>query len=694
MKKRFLLVAILAALFVSQEAFAAIAVSPPNTSVAIGNDSSAIGTGDIAIGGETNSSGDGNINIGGYIAENGNTSTLTENSTVAQSAANVGGSGSTSGTGGTSSTAINNSDNATAYGSGATVYSTGERTFPPETGTAIGDDAQTNSDVAIGTEAQSGRGTQSSEAPLDNTVINGSVNDENLPLDRFGVNDETDGETGEVPAPQDNTSIGGGTTYGNDNVAEGSGADATGDGSIAIGGDATAGKTDSISLVDPSTAVGKDATATGTDSEAYGYGSSATGNDSEALGTDSAVQDSNSVALGAHSTANTAPTGTSSVTIRGQSYSVAGSSSVGTVSVGSSGNDRLITHVAAGQISATSTNAVNGSELYATNQALNNLQATASSTGVLHYTTSSGSTSTTPTATASAGNATTGPVTISNVGNGTIAEGNTTAANGNDVWESEQAAQGYANQAQQQADLHSNDLFNLTCHQTDNGTGDIICGRGSSVQGQGAIAQGDNAEASGNGATAYGAGSRAEGNAAVAVGPDARAYGYSTTAMGDHAQALAPNSTAVGQDSEALGSGSVALGYGSIARRPNSVSVGNAASGLDRQVTNVASGTEPHDAVNLQQFEDGLKGIKGDAQAIADKVGSVDASMAGAAAEAAAGQHRNTIAGSTAEYNGQSSFAFAYQHRWGSHWAAMLSVGSNGQPKNTAVDAAGSYSWK
>ncbi|MGE4531966.1 MAG: hypothetical protein AB7C98_11715, partial [Acidithiobacillus sp.] len=234
---------------------------------------------------------------------------------------------------------------------------------------------------------------------------------------------------------------------------------------------------------------------------------------------------------------------------------------------------------------------------------------------------------------------------------------------------------------------------NLTCHQTDNGTGDIICGRGSSVQGQGAIAQGDNAEASGNGATAYGAGSRAEGNAAVAVGPDARAYGYSTTAMGDHAQALAPNSTAVGQDSEALGSGSTALGYGSIARRPNSVSVGNAAAGLDRQVTNVAAGTEPHDAVNLQQFEYGLKGIKGDAQAIADKVGSVDASMAGAAAEAAAGQHRNTIAGSTAEYNGQSSFAFAYQHRWGSHWAAMLSVGSNGQAKNTAVDAAGSYSW-
>jgi hypothetical protein len=91
MKKRFLLVAIMSALFVSQEAFASMEVSPPNTSVAIGNGSSAVGNGDIAIGGETNSSGDGNINIGGYINENGNTSTLDESSTSAHSIANVGG---------------------------------------------------------------------------------------------------------------------------------------------------------------------------------------------------------------------------------------------------------------------------------------------------------------------------------------------------------------------------------------------------------------------------------------------------------------------------------------------------------------------------------------------------------------------------------------------------------------------------
>ncbi|MGC9217351.1 MAG: hypothetical protein ACP5FM_11865, partial [Acidithiobacillus sp.] len=81
------------------------------------------------------------------------------------------------------------------------------------------------------------------------------------------------------------------------------------------------------------------------------------------------------------------------------------------------------------------------------------------------------------------------------------------------------------------------------------------------------------------------------------------------------------------------------------------------------------------------------------ANAEADKVGSVDASLAAASAEAAAGKHRNTIAGGTAEYNGQASFAFAYQHRFNTHWAAMVTVGSNGGAANTTVAGAASYSW-
>ena len=334
------------------------------------------------------------------------------------------------------------------------------------------------------------------------------------------------------------------------------------------------------------------------------------------------------------------------------------------------------------------------------------------SSGGIIAATSSGATSATPTDTASAGTSATGPVMISNVANGTIAAGSTTAANGNDVYQAEQGAQVDANTAQtnaesyagqvaasdagqalQAANAHSNNLFTLTCHRTGNGSGDIVCGRNAQVSGQDASAQGTNAVANGNGANAYGAQAQAIATDASAFGNAAAAHGLSTTAIGDHAAALAPNSTALGEDSTANGAGSVALGYGSVANRPDSVSVGNAATGMNRQITNVAEGTQPHDAVNLQQFDAGLHGLKTYANVAADKVGSVDASLAAAGAEAAAGKHRNTIAGGTAEYNGQASFAFAYQHRFNTRWAAMLTVGSNGGAVNTTVAGAASYSW-
>ena len=46
------------------------------------------------------------------------------------------------------------------------------------------------------------------------------------------------------------------------------------------------------------------------------------------------------------------------------SYAASSSSKTGAVSVGSAGNERQIQNVAAGRISATSTDAVNGSQLY------------------------------------------------------------------------------------------------------------------------------------------------------------------------------------------------------------------------------------------------------------------------------------------------------------------------------------------
>ena len=80
-----------------------------------------------------------------------------------------------------------------------------------------------------------------------------------------------------------------------------------------------------------------------------------------------------SIALGNGSTVS-APVGTASTTIQGTKYDFAGSKPVGTVSVGSAGEERTVTNVAAGRIDKDSTDAVNGSQLHATNQAIENIK--------------------------------------------------------------------------------------------------------------------------------------------------------------------------------------------------------------------------------------------------------------------------------------------------------------------------------
>ena len=85
-----------------------------------------------------------------------------------------------------------------------------------------------------------------------------------------------------------------------------------------------------------------------------------------AIGYDAVVSQPNSVALGSHATTNPV-VATSSITIpnTNTTYNVNGTAPVGTVSVGSATGLRTITNVAAGRVSEISTDAVNGSELYA-----------------------------------------------------------------------------------------------------------------------------------------------------------------------------------------------------------------------------------------------------------------------------------------------------------------------------------------
>lgn len=90
------------------------------------------------------------------------------------------------------------------------------------------------------------------------------------------------------------------------------------------------------------------------------------------IGTNAKVTADNSIALGSDSVANSA-VATASVSLNGRTYNFAGTSPVGNVSVGDSNKERTITNVAAGRISSTSTDAINGSQLHSVIQEMNSV---------------------------------------------------------------------------------------------------------------------------------------------------------------------------------------------------------------------------------------------------------------------------------------------------------------------------------
>ena len=91
-----------------------------------------------------------------------------------------------------------------------------------------------------------------------------------------------------------------------------------------------------------------------------------------ALGNQAQANNHNDVALGSGSSTEKA-VATHGTTIDGEYYGFAGTEPTSTVSIGSKGKERTITNVAAGRVQYDSTDAINGSQLYATNQAIETL---------------------------------------------------------------------------------------------------------------------------------------------------------------------------------------------------------------------------------------------------------------------------------------------------------------------------------
>jgi len=383
------------------------------------------------------------------------------------------------------------------------------------------------------------------------------------------------------------------------NAWSGNGSGFGGNGNIALGSDSQT--VDGASTGVHTFAYGGDTVAIGTAAQAVAARNTALGGYADANGV-------RAVAIGA----DTSVTGwgqmiggayVGNVAI-GYNSSDGGDSTRNVVSVGNAslGISRVITNVSNGVVSATSTDAVTGQQLYAINQQIAALAVSAGSA-------------------ASAGNALpltggnlTGGIgmggnTITGLASGTITAGSTDAVNGGDVYSFVTGVGGTAASAQATADTALARTQYIAVNGSGaapsaTGAGAVGIGTGQTANGNGAVAIGDPNSAIGTGGVAVGANNTANGSGAVAlgdsnpatagsqaIGESNMATGASSVALGTNNQALAAGSVAIGSHATVqLGaSNAVALGEGSVADAADTVSVGSA--GSQRRVTHVAAGT-------------------------------------------------------------------------------------------------------
>ncbi|WP_336141445.1 ESPR-type extended signal peptide-containing protein [Acinetobacter sp. 102] len=286
--------------------------------------------------------------------------------------------------------------NATASGTlssafGAQANASGEQTVAVGAGAesageyavAMGSAAKANSanDIAIGNDAATATGAGGNNIAMGNGVTTGATGQ--------NVSIGSDGTTA-----NSETAEGGAVAIGRNQVANGDGAVAIGDpnravgsGAVALGKDNTAAgdntastlASGAVAIGNTNLAVGQGSVALGNTSTAAAAGTIALGDTANAqaergiaLGSNAVATNANDVALGSGSVTSTANP-TSNGTVGDITYNYAGTSPSSVVSVGSEGNERQITNVAAGRVNETSTDAINGSQLYSTQQALGNL---------------------------------------------------------------------------------------------------------------------------------------------------------------------------------------------------------------------------------------------------------------------------------------------------------------------------------
>ncbi|EAM3046314.1 autotransporter adhesin SadA [Salmonella enterica subsp. enterica serovar Stanleyville] len=269
---------------------------------------------------------------------------------------------------------------------------------------------------------------------------------------------------------------------------------------------------------------------------------------------------------------------------------------IGAFSANHGGSTSKITNVAAGALSEDSTDAVNGSQLYETNQKVDqntsaiadiNTSITNLGTDALSWDDEEGA--------FSASHGTSGTNKITNVAAGEIASDSTDAVNGSQLYETNMLISQYSESISQLAGDTSETYI------TENGTGvKYIRTNDNGLEGQ-------DAYATGNGATAVGYN-------AVASGVGSLALGQNSSSTIDGSIALGSGSTSnraisSGIQTTSVTSDGVVIGYNTTDRELlGALSLGTDGESY-RQITNVADGSEAQDAVTVRQLQNAIGAV-------------------------------------------------------------------------------------
>lgn len=479
--------------------------------------------------------------------------------------------------------------------------------------TAVGTNAKATSrdDVAIGYGAGAKSGSGANAGKNGERVMIGA--NANVGSDRV-VSINAHGSVGTVNLQVKNVgqavAIGGGTgvqpehhtyAYGDQSLAIGSDTLAYGDSSVAIGGDdldqagnqqttysAPSGqqKTDTVRNVYhdltgdtmqygvyAKTVSKQAAVAVGVQAQAADLGvalgakSGATKTNSVAIGTGAQATLDNAVAIGGGSKTLKAGTKQESTTINGVTYNWAGGGSTlpgDIVSFGATDYERQLKHVAAGEVSATSTDAINGSQLYAVASTLQagqthyySVNSTLQGTGSNYN--NDGATGANALAAGAAASAAGTSATA--VGHEANASGTHSIAIGNKAKTNESQfgiAIGY------EAELGGtgkNTSIAIGKESKATALDSIAIGRGNKALDDGTIALGTQVNLQGIAAIGIGQNVSTQQRDGIAIGNSAKTgLGENNTAIGSYADANVGWSTAVGTRAYTNGNGAVALG--------------------------------------------------------------------------------------------------------------------------------------